>query len=315
MAHSIPPLVELKHKYNKVIKIGKSRKNVLIRGARDKSLTISEDGDFLDKPIQVYRMWYRYLQLALELEENKVHIITKMEKTPLQTPKKDAWGKLQKFKMVPVKHKVKVKRGAYEGWDIDTIATTSFDKWWEGDKGNYPAHKELFYPEKSITVIQNKNEVVINDQATYIRIDNRRRINEIEKDLRAFIQSQRQEGKMQQVESAVGFPVYGYPNINTLINRYNVLVLQLTTTKKDMEIFESGLLRITKDNMGKDDDAKYTVAETENRDSKKVVYSIGDSAGSTMRDLMLPAKLHLLAVCDGFFVKNPNKDYLKPTSS
>jgi len=29
-----------------------------------------------------------------------------------------------------------------------------------------------------------------------------------------------------------------------------------------------------------------------------------------MRDLILPAKIALLSVCDGYFVKNPNKEYL-----
>ena len=39
-------------------------------------------------------MWYRFLQLALELEEQKVQIVTRMETVELAKPKKDQWGKL-----------------------------------------------------------------------------------------------------------------------------------------------------------------------------------------------------------------------------
>ena len=95
MGHSIPSNIELKHKYSKIIRVGKAKKFVT---QEDKTLRISIDRNWLDKPIQVYRMWYRFLQLALELEEQGVYIITKMEKTKLKKPQKDKWGKLQQLK-------------------------------------------------------------------------------------------------------------------------------------------------------------------------------------------------------------------------
>ena len=73
MAHSYPQNIELKHKFNKIIKQGKSRKPYSDEiASRDRSTFTNIDGQVLDKPIQIYRMWYRFLQLALELEEQKV---------------------------------------------------------------------------------------------------------------------------------------------------------------------------------------------------------------------------------------------------
>ena len=93
-------------------------------------------------------------------------------------------------------------------------------------------------------------------------------------------------------ESVSQFPIFGYPNINTLINRYNALILQLTTTLKDKEMLASNTF-VTEQGMGDEDsDAAYTY---------------GGSAGRAMRDLILCQLL--LSVCDE--IKNPNKDYSK----
>ena len=151
MAHSIPELIVLEGKFNKLIRKGMSNKEPSPKPSqqrrgkgrdakrlyggmadRSKSTMTTIDGKRLDKPIQVYRMWYRFLQLALELEQQKVVLVTKMQKQPLKKPRKDKWGKLQKFEMVPLKARVKVNRKKYEGWDLDSIPTTSFDDWWFG---------------------------------------------------------------------------------------------------------------------------------------------------------------------------------------
>ena len=60
----------------------------------------------------------------------------------------------------------------------------------------------------------------------------------------------------------------------------------------------SNVFRVTKEGMG------------DNDEGNDGVYSYGGSAGRAMRDLILPAKISLLSVADGYFVKNPNKDYL-----
>ena len=301
MAHSIPPLIELNDKYNKVIRVGKSNKQFAdFKASRDRSTFTNIDGDVLDKPIQVYRMWYRFLQLALELERQKVNVVAKMQKRELKTPKKDRWGKLQRYEMVPVKRPVKVNKKKYTGWDIETIPETSFNDWWFGDKKNYPAHKDLFYPDKSLVVLKKKDEWVEDKNFTYIRIDNRRRINDIEKDLRSlFADADRK------IESVSAFPIFGTPNINTLINRYNAMILQLTTTMTDKEMLNQPIFRPTQYGMGTETN------EGETAQLEEGVYQVGSyGEGRVMRDLMLPAKITLLSVCDGFFVKNPNKDYV-----
>lgn len=293
MAHSYPQNIELKHKFNKIIKQGKSRKPYSDEiASRDRSTFTNIDGKVLDKPIQIYRMWYRFLQLALELEEQKVQIVTRMETVELAKPKKDQWGKLRSSERKPVRKRVKVNRKVYDAWNLDMIPTTSFDDWWFGKKGgNYPAHKQMFYPDSSVVVLNKKDDWVDNPNFTYIRVDKRRRMNDVVNDLRMLFAEQDRNA-----ESVSQFPIFGYPNINTLINRYNALILQLTTTLKDKEMLASNVFRVTEQGMGDEDsDAAYT-------------YS--GSAGRAMRDLILPAKIALLSVCDGYFIKNPNKDYL-----
>ena len=293
MAHSYPQNIELKHKFNKIIKQGKSRKPYSDEiASRDRSTFTNIDGQVLDKPIQIYRMWYRFLQLALELEEQKVQIVTRMETVELAKPKKDQWGKLRSSERKPVRKRVKVNRKVYDAWNLDMIPTTSFDDWWFGKKGgNYPAHKQMFYPDSSVVVLNKKDDWVDNPNFTYIRVDKRRRMNDVVNDLRMLFAEQNRNA-----ESVSQFPIFGYPNINTLINRYNALILQLTTTLKDKEMLASNVFRVTEQGMGDEDsDAAYT-------------YS--GSAGRAMRDLILPAKIALLSVCDGYFIKNPNKDYL-----
>ena len=293
MAHSYPQNIELKHKFNKIIKQGKSRKPYSDEiASRDRSTFTNIDGKVLDKPIQIYRMWYRFLQLALELEEQKVQIVTRMETVELAKPKKDQWGKLRSSERKPVRKRVKVNRKVYDAWNLDMIPTTSFDDWWFGKKGgNYPAHKQMFYPDSSVVVLNKKDDWVDNPNFTYIRVDKRRRMNDVVNDLRMLFAEQDRNA-----ESVSQFPIFGYPNINTLINRYNALLLQLTTTLKDKEMLASNVFRVTEQGMGDEDsDAAYT-------------YS--GSAGRAMRDLILPAKIALLSVCDGYFIKNPNKDYL-----
>ena len=58
----------------------------------------------------------------------------------------------------------------------------------------------------------------------------------------------------------------------------------------------SNIFRPTKEGMGDE--------ETEG------AYTYSGSAGRAMRDLILPAKIAALSVCDGYFVQNPNKDHL-----
>jgi hypothetical protein len=336
MAHSKPDIVKLKGKWNKVIlQKGVLRKTFVLRdkrhldsrALRDKSAYRGSnkkpdiDGMVLDKPIQVYRMWYRFLQLALELEEMKVSLIVRKERVMLDTPRKDKWGKLQTATMRDVLQRIKVDRKKYEGWDLELLPELSFDSWWKGSKkGNYPAHRELFYPDSSTKILKKKDDWVDDPNFTYLRIDIRRRANDVVADLRDLLGEESRE-----IKSVSRFPIEGQPNINTLINRYNALVMQLekSSTKgtsdvtngkdktyrphmTDAEILTSGIFRKTSD--------RQDVHNEEEEDGTMGVYRVGrrsEDVGRVMRDLVLPAKLTLLSVCDGYFVNNPHKDYYK----
>ena len=292
MPHSIPENIQLKFPHNKIIRLGKSKKFVT---PKDRTLRVSIDGEWLEKPIQVYRMWYRFLQLALELEQQKVSIVSKMESVELKKPKKDKWGKLRYSEMKPIRKNVKVNRKKYSSWDLDLVPSTSFDEWWKGNNRNYPAHRELFIPSSSIAVVKKKDDWVNDKKYTYIRIDNRRRINEIESHLRNYLVTEREKGNIPEFSSVSDYPVHGTPNVNTLINRYNALILQLTSTESDKVMLASNVFRPTKEGMN---------------DATEGAYNYGGSPGRAMRDLMLPAKIALLSVCDGFFPINPNKEYV-----
>lgn len=298
MAHSDPEIIKLNGQYNKVIRVGKSSKvGSDLKASTDRSTYVNIDGKILDKPFQVYRMWYRFLQLALELEDQHVSIVTKMESVPLKKPIKDRWGKVRRASLKPIKKKVKVKRKHYADWDIDLIPTVSFYDWWFGNlKTEVKSHKELFYPESSVQLldVKKRNYFVESKNYSYVRIDNRRRINDIEKDMRMLFSDSNRT-----IESVSAFPVHGTPNINTLINRYNAMILQLTSTETDKEMLASPVFRPTQYGMG------------ENPDSEGVYYfSSNSSPGRAMRDLILPAKIALLSVCDGCFVHNPDKEYI-----
>ena len=314
MAHAIPEPIQLTNQYNKPIRPRRANKHGHTFDSRDASAWVWEKkrggtgGEVLDKPIQIYRMWYRFLQLALELEAQKVHIITKHERVPLKKPKKDEWGHLRKSVVRPIKHKVKVNRKKYSKWNLDIIPTTSFNDWWAGI--GTTAHRELFYADKGAVLLKNQDEWIEDNNYQYLKIDKRARMNDVVRDIRIIFASDERNP-----ETVSDFPINGMPNISTLVNRYNALVLKISTTDTDEKIFTSGIFRSTQIGM------KGTIVGEVNpaafdKDAgvleKKISeYAIADKSwGRTMRDLILPAKVTLLSVCDGYFISNPNKDYL-----
>ena len=308
MAHAIPEPIQLTNKYNKPIRQRKANPHGHTYDGRDTSAWVNIEGQVLEKPIQIYRMWYRFLQLALELEKQKVHIITKQERVPLKKPKKDEWGHLRKSVVRPIKHKVKVNRKKYSKWNLDIVPTTSFDDWWKG-KGT-TAHRDLFYADTGAVLLKNKDEWIEDNNYQYLRIDKRTRMNDVVRDIRMIFASSDRNP-----ETISDFPINGMPNISTLVNRYNALVLKISTTDSDEKIFTSGIFRSTqigmKGTIEGEDTGDAIDKDAGIREKKISEYAIADKSwGRTMRDLILPAKVTLLSVCDGYFISNPNKDYL-----
>ena len=286
MAHSIPEIIELKHKYNKAVKVqkGKPRKNT--DQGRDKTAwRVSGTSEILDKPIQIYRQWYRFLQLAIELEEQQVKIIVEEKRVKLPKPRKDAYGHMRHSYLKPTIRPIKINWKKYQKWgNPELIANTEFNAWWK-------LNRDMFF-NASTTLVKKKTEWTDDANFEFIKFDNRKRVNDVLSEIRVLL-SKKQTKK----ESTSAFPIIGTPNIRTLQNRYNALVLKLSTKRTDMDLLlDADYFRKTQYGMGSDDD----------------VYSGlgGGSEGRIMRDIMMPAKITLLSVCDGYFVKNPTKSYL-----
>ena len=120
-----------------------------------------ETGRTLGKGVQLYRLWFRFLKLALELEEMKVglvienhnpkilnHTLPDIPKSVLQRAEKE---RIQKFEKVTSDkmglqgmialfrckaiQPIKVNRSKYKGWDLDRVLTETFDDWWFGHEG------------------------------------------------------------------------------------------------------------------------------------------------------------------------------------
>jgi len=283
MPHSIPDYIELKGKFNKPVRKGKPRKFTEGNIGQKTFTKTSDATETIDKPIQVYRQWYRFLQLAIELEEVGASIITREVRVPLPKPKKDEWGHIRKSYLKPTKHKVKINWKKYKSWgNPEMIANTDFNVWWKG-------HRHLFFSEvaelvdvKTIQANRTKDEPYFE----YIRFDTRKRSNDTASEIKQLLKNLKRKP-----ESISAYPITGQSNIRTLQNRYNALVLKISTKESDADLLSKPeFFRSTQIGM--------------------TVYEAGSSYGRTMRDLMLPAKITLLSVCDGYFVKNPNKDYL-----
>lgn len=284
MAHSIPSPITLNYRNNKIIRIGMSQTRKLgdkiPEGAR-----ISKQGEALAKPIHLYRMWFRFLSLALELEEQGVSIITNHVKVDLPKPTKDVHGHVRRSRFDAVSRNVVINRQMYADWDIESIPESTFDNWWI-------KHRDLFI-ETPLQVLTSKREWIDNVNLLHLQIDKRRRVEDTIAEVRRVLQ-----GFEQEEASTTNYPINGLPRVDTLINRYNALILKLTTDKTDKEILGmKDVFRVTKEGMGKQNNGKYWTDQ-------------GTQTGRVMRDLIRPAIITLLSVADGYFVTNPNEEYV-----
>ena len=242
----------------------------------------------------MYRWWFRYLQLALELESLDF-TFTEYRRIPA-TKKKKGFDK-------PYRHKVVVNRSKYEGWDLDEVLTSNFDRWWKG-------HSDLFVEVSTQTTeIMNPADVVPNEYHRYFRIDTRMTTASTIRSLREQLDSKRRSTKW----TSKWVPT-GEVRQEKLFNTYNALVmwLQGKTTK---EILSSGLFRASRgrdvvyveDQVGRGD--------TRSRSSKGQVFLTGTHTLAKenmdkMKDLLNPGRRLVLIVADGYFAKHPrNKKY------
>ena len=277
------------------------------------------DGDILQKRIASYRHWFKFLKLALELEQQNAVLLVKKKE-----------------------FKIKVNKSMYVGWHLDKVLKCDFDDWFF--KQN---HRQLFMTD-ILRVLKTKDKVSNDDDKVTIEFDANRRLADVIKDLRR-INKEQNIFRSQSDGMKSNFVINGRVIDATLQNRYNALVLKLEGKLTNEEILtsEHQYIRATsKSKLGyktqRESDPAF-VPEYEEREEEEdeeelpihlrllesaygeggtyepksdygirgkpnwaiTIFELTTGSASTYG-----AKQILLSVCDGYFVKHPTKTYL-----
>ena len=139
-------------KYSRPIKTGVSHKKVDVVGQilggkgvdyRFLGKGRIKDNEVIPKTIHSYRMWFRFLKLALELEQQNATLIMRFAQTRKVK---------QSIPLQPeIVKKIKVKRSKYKGWDLDEVLTKSFDDWWQTHSHLFS--DEIYYTNQCFNII------------------------------------------------------------------------------------------------------------------------------------------------------------------
>jgi hypothetical protein len=109
----------------------------------------------LDKSIQMYRMWFLFLKLGLDCEDNKIPIVDHKEGKNI---------------------KVKVSKSYYKEWDLKLVRTLNFDQWWN-------IKREMF--------LESKPEIVKGSERDkdhlYIKVDKRQKTEDVVREVRELL--------------------------------------------------------------------------------------------------------------------------------
>ena len=240
-----------------------------------------KDGNVLDKSIHSYRMWFNFLKLALELEEQNAVLITR-NSVKRESTEKGVGGMVDTGR---VTHKVRVDRTKYRDWDLYEITNLSFDDWWKD-------HEHLFVDQVG-KVLKPHDVVSSNPDVFSYEIDKRRRLSDVIKDLRSHYE----DNKIERV-SREKYPIEGKVRPIVLQNRFNALVLKLEDNLSNEEILTH------KDNYIRATDTRTAKGKFQGEYGRVIFELIGGSQKNW------GAKQILLSVCDGYFVKHPTKTYL-----
>ena len=112
-------------------------------------------GDVLGRSIQMYRMWFLFLRLGLDCEDNQIPIIDYVNNKKI---------------------KVKVNKKFYKKWDLDRVREDKFDDWWK-DK------KHLFIETEPTLV----TDIEDDDNYIYIKIDKRLKKEDVMRGVRKLV--------------------------------------------------------------------------------------------------------------------------------
>lgn len=181
---------------------------------KDRSARVNpESGGVTHSGIQIYRLWFSFLKLALELEDLGVtKLVTKqgldvknyeIDKIPNLSPTRVSGFKLKET--IPFT----IKKEKYEGWDLDQVLKDPFNKWWK-------THSHLFEG-YAPSIIETTGD--LDPDFLYIRIDKTSKLG----DVRDFITTEVKN----QLTGKPRFEVGGYTRPDVIQNQYNALVLTL----------------------------------------------------------------------------------------
>ena len=185
-----------------------------------------ESGLFIDRPIQVYRCWFEYLKLCLEMEDLGLSL-EKMERVKFDKKKIVGFNqyltegstgitRFRKFEEKTRSWKVEVNRKKYDGWDLDKVLTQSFDNWWN-------PHSHLFENKKTIE-IKSPDKWVKKPHYRYIRVDTRKRLEDTKKEINEILGDVKGEKKKELKTSTSKFSVIGKPRVDTLVVNRNIMI-------------------------------------------------------------------------------------------
>ena len=256
----------------------------------------------LERGIQLYRLWFKFLKLALELESLNVSLVIKKPTviTNLKNPHEpipaaiiekarhkskggrdgEASGSQRILRCRTVR-KVCVDKRKYNGWDLDQVLNLTFDEWWKTHSSLFEGHVPR--------VMQSKDEWEDDACFVYLKIDKTLQWRDIEYFMRETLSTLVTDG------GQARYQISGKnPRVNVLQNNFNALVLSIKGwTPKEICTHKKIFLRRTDEHF----DAHRTLGDrltvkTQNGQPK---YSATVSAQRAM------GVHHLFEVCEGRF--------------
>ena len=289
---SLQTLKSVKLIHSKVIKKGISNKNVGVlsdelkkQQRKGKEYRFLDEGriknnEVLEKTIHAYRMWFLFLKLGLELEEQNASLILKQDRYTII----NRWLASQKRVKIAdrVTKKIKVKRSKYMGWDLDEVLTKSFDEWWK-------THSHLF-SEELCKVLEENDTISADKKHITVQIDTTLKLTDILKVVTSIIKDRRKSNKNEILTKKKTFSITGNIHKDALLSKYNALLLRLEDNLSNQEILthKDGYIRF---------DYSTTYNDNGNEDFTKPMHSLLNGSTTT-----LGAKGILLEVCEGRFL-------------
>ena len=161
------------------------------------------EGGTLERGIQLYRHWFRYLKLALELEKQNAEVVVRNNYVTNLDRKQ--WFVPKELRTL------KVDTSKYEGWDLEEVLNSTFDRWWKTHSFLFEGHvPSLMKSEKDFTKDKDFIQIKVDK---FIKWE----------DFQQFLKDEVKP----QFQTRDRFAIEGRVRPDQLTNRYNSLVLTM----------------------------------------------------------------------------------------